>query len=109
MSKNQTLIDDVMALGGSLMGNILGARHEFKDQAKHGLDSLMRRMDMVTREEFDAAFAMLSKIRLTQEDLNTRLAAIESHLKLSKTKSPIKKTSANLPSVKKIKRKARAK
>jgi len=107
MNDKKKLVEDVMSLGNAIVGNVLGARHEFKAQAKQKLDFLTQQLDLVSRAEFDAAFAMLSKARLMQEDLNERLQKIESHLGLSsakknsKTNDNVKKaTKVNLPSVK---------
>jgi BMFP domain-containing protein YqiC len=102
MKENQKLIEDVMSLGGNILGNLLGARHEFKAQAKQRMDGIARQLDLVTRSEFDAAFAMLAKARMMQEELNDRLTAIESHLHMSSAKKPVKTVKPNLPSVKRI-------
>lgn len=102
------LVEDVMTLGNAIVGNVLGARHELKAQAKQKFDQLAQQLEMVTRAEFDTAFAMLSKARLFQENLGERLDKIEAYLKMSSgKKSSIKKAKAkkgakvNLPSVKK--------
>lgn len=86
MSKSAPLLDDLLTLGGSLFGNLVEARHEIKAQAKSRADSLVRKLDLVSREEFDAAFAMLSKARAMQDDLHERLQRIEAHLNLSQVK-----------------------
>lgn len=109
MSKSAPLIDDLLTLGGSLFGNLAEARHEFKAQAKTHVDGLARRLDLVSREEFDTAFAMLSKARAMQDDLQERLERIEAKLNLSR---PAKKKSAvkrSLPSVKQSKNRAKRK
>lgn len=114
MPTTNTLLDDMLALGGSLFGNLVEARHELKAQAKNRAETLVRRLDLVTREEFDAAVSMLSKARAMQEELSDRLAAIESKLDITtpakgSTKGAAKKkastkmvksTANNLPSVK---------
>jgi BMFP domain-containing protein YqiC len=104
MRENQTLIDDMVTLGGNLLGNLMGTRHEFRAQAKERFGSIARQLDLVSRSEFDAAFAMLAKARAMQEDFSERLAAIESHLKLSSGKNTVKTVKLNLPSVKKDQR-----
>ncbi len=125
MRENQTLIEDMVTLGGNILGNLMGTRHEFKAQAKQRMDSIVRQLDLVGRNEFDAAFAMLAKARTMQEELQERLAAIEAHLNLpvyaaaqlrrpghkhaearlgegvSSAKKVKTKTKLNLPSVKK--------
>jgi BMFP domain-containing protein YqiC len=83
MRENQKLIDDVMALGGNLLGNFLGARHEVRAQAGQRVESLVQRFNLVSRSEFDAAFAMLAKARAMQDELLERLEAIEAKLERS--------------------------
>jgi BMFP domain-containing protein YqiC len=100
MSKNQPLLDDLLTLGGSLFGNLAEARHELKAQAKTHVDSFARKLDLVSREEFDAAFAMLAKARALQDDLLERVERIEAHLKLSRPAKNKKAAKRNLPSVK---------
>lgn len=111
MPTNNTLLEDLLALGGSLLGNLSDVRHEFKAQAKGRVSDLARHLDLVSRDEFDTAFAMLAKARKMQEDLNDRLAALESKFRTGKKASvkPMKSVKVNLPSVKKDKqRKKRA-
>src|SRR5437868_1093894 len=88
----ETMIEDLMTLGGNLLGNVLGARGEMKAQARQRIDILARKLALVTRDEFDAAFAMLAKARAMQEELADRLMAIEAKLKMSKAAA--KKSSA---------------
>lgn len=87
MPKNQPLIDDLLTLGGSLFGNLAEARHELRAQAKTHVDTLARRLDLVSREEFDAAFAMLSKARALQDDVRERLERIEAKLNLRSSRA----------------------
>jgi BMFP domain-containing protein YqiC len=109
MRENQTLIEDMVTLGGNILGNLLGARHELGAQAKQRMEGLARNLDLVSRHEFDAAFSMLSKARAMQEDLHERLMTIEAKLNLSSPKTAPQKTKINLPSVKKsTRRKKRA-
>ncbi len=87
-------------LGSGILSNLIEARHELKAQARNRATSVARGLDLVSREEFDAAFAMLAKARNAQEDLSARLARIEKHLNLSSEKRTVKTKKANLPSVK---------
>jgi len=96
----KTLVDDMLTLGSGVLSNLAEARHELKAQARSRAGTVMRTLDLVSREEFDAAFAMLAKARNIQEELSTRLSRIESHLKLSSAKKTVKTQKANLPSVK---------
>lgn len=100
MRENQTLVEDLMVLGGNILGNLLGARHELSAQARQRMDELARRLALVSRGEFDAAFAMLAKARTMQEELHERLSVIETKLNLSSAKRTPHTAKVNLPSVK---------
>jgi len=76
------LLEDLLALGRDLFGSLMDARHELKAEAKKRVGSVTRKLDIVARDEFDAAFAMLAKMRDRQEELAARVAKIEAHLKL---------------------------
>jgi len=105
---NKSFTEDMLTLGSGLLSNLVEARHEIKAQAKQRAGSVARGLDLVTREDFDAAFAMLAKARNIQEDILTRLKRIETHLNLSSGKKTVKIKKKNLPSVK-TKKAARAK
>ncbi|MGB9152193.1 MAG: accessory factor UbiK family protein [Alphaproteobacteria bacterium] len=101
---NKTFVEDMLSLGSGVLSNLAEARHELKSQAKQRAGSVARGLDLVSREEFDAAFAMIAKARNMQEDLSARLSRIENHLNLSSrktsTKNMVKTKKKNLPSVK---------
>ncbi len=101
MKENRKLPEDLISLAGNILGNLLGARHEMKAQAKQRMDQLAKHLDLVSRGEFDAAFAMLAKARTMQEELNERLAAIEAKLNLSSTVGIRSQAKRRLPSLRK--------
>jgi BMFP domain-containing protein YqiC len=108
MPPKKNFVEDMMTLGSGVLSNLAEARHELKAQAKQRAGKVMRELEMVTREEFDAAFAMLAKARDMQENLTARLSRLEAHFKLSSGKSKVKNKKSNLPSVKtKAKRRAK--
>jgi BMFP domain-containing protein YqiC len=100
MRENRTLIEDMITLSGNMLGNLLGARHEARAHMKERMNFLAKQLDLVSRNEFDAAFAMLAKAREMQEELNERLAVIEGKMNLSRTTKTKAKTKPFLPSVK---------
>jgi BMFP domain-containing protein YqiC len=108
MPPKKNFVEDMMTLGSGMLGNLAEARHELKAQARQRAETLVRSLDLVTRDEFDAAFAMVSKARNVQEEIIVRLSRIEAQLNMSSVKTPVKNKKTNLPSVK-TKKKARAK
>lgn len=64
---------------GALLPADLGAlRAEFKTNVKAVLEASLTRMDVVTREEFDAQSALLRRTREKLDMLEKQLAAMES-------------------------------
>jgi BMFP domain-containing protein YqiC len=98
---DKSIFEDILSIGGELLSHMVDARHELKAHAKGRAGSVARKLDLVGRDEFDAAFAMLAKARDMQEDLAARLSEIESFLNLSSVKNTVKTKKRNLPLVKK--------
>jgi BMFP domain-containing protein YqiC len=97
---DKTLIEDLLALGSDVLSHLAYAQHELKAHAKSRAEEIARELALVSREEFDAAFAMLAKARAIQDDLAARVSQIESFLNLSRRKKTVKTKISNLPSVK---------
>lgn len=103
---NKSFVEDMMTLATGALSQLAESRHEVKAQMRGRAGSVARSLDLVTREEFDAAFAMMAKARNSQEDIIARLIRIESHLGIgAKTakKAPAsaaKTKKTRLPSVK---------
>jgi len=72
--------------------NAFGAfKSEFESQMRQQLESLLARMKLVTREEFEAVQAMAAKAREEQEALAKRVAALE--IKLNTQTDPLDRDS----------------
>lgn len=69
---NEPNFDDVVHLASSALGLLGGVWRDVRAGER-----LARSLDLVTREEFDAAFAMLKKIRATQNEFDKRLERLE--------------------------------
>ena len=80
MQTENRFFDDFAKMAGGAF-NALGAiRTEVENQMRQQFESLLGRMKLVTREEFDAAQAMLAKARAEQEQLAARVAALEAKI-----------------------------
>jgi BMFP domain-containing protein YqiC len=106
---NKSFMEDMLTLGTGVLSNLAEARHELKSQAKQRATMIARDLDIVTREEFDTALAMLQKARMIQDETSDRLTKIEKHLNLSSVKTTVKIKTRNLPSVKTKQKAVRAK
>jgi BMFP domain-containing protein YqiC len=74
------LLDDLARVATGALGALTGVRAEVEARVRDQLERVLARMDLVTREEFDAVRAMAAKARLEQEVLARRLEALESRL-----------------------------
>ena len=77
MQSRNKILDDVSQLMTNAMGVAQGAREEAETAIKSIIDRWLADHDFVTREEFDAVKAMAQKGREENENLKTRLDAIE--------------------------------
>jgi len=77
MQSENKFFDDFAKMAGGAF-NALGAiKTEVENQLRQQLETLLGRMKLVTREEFEAMQAMLAKARAEQEALAARVAALE--------------------------------
>jgi BMFP domain-containing protein YqiC len=77
MQTENRFFDDLARMASGAMGTMSSLKTEFETQVRQQIDTLLARMKLVTREEFDAMQAMLVKTRAEQESLAARLAALE--------------------------------
>jgi len=75
---NQTrLLDDLARVASGALGAFSGVRSDVEQRLKEQFERILGRMNLVTREEFDAVRAMAAKARATQEALEKRVAQLE--------------------------------
>jgi BMFP domain-containing protein YqiC len=77
MQVDNKLLDDLARVASGALGAFSTLREEAEAQMRQQFERILSRMDMVSREEFDAVKAMAVKAREEQEILATRLAALE--------------------------------
>ena len=80
MQSDNRLLDDLSRVATGAFAALTGVREEVELRLREQLEKILARMDVVTREEFDAVAAMAAKARAAQESLEARLAALESQL-----------------------------
>jgi len=74
------LFDDFSRLMTDAAGLAEGARREVETLARSQIERLMAGMDIVSREEFEAAREMAALARAQNEKLEARIAALEAKL-----------------------------
>ena len=83
-SSNRVL-DDLARLMTDAVGAAQGARREVETLMRGQAERMLRGMDLVQREEFEAVKAMAEKARTENERLEARLAALEATIAASKS------------------------
>ena len=74
---NNRFLDELAKLMTDAAGAAQGMRRDFETMLKAQGERLLRDMDVVQREEFEAVKEMASKAREENEQLTARVAALE--------------------------------
>lgn len=80
MESRNRLFDDMAKVAGGAAGTFSGLKTEFESRLRQMVSDLVTKLDLVTRDELDAALAIAAKAREEQEIQAKRLAAIETEL-----------------------------
>ena len=81
---NNPFLDELARLMTDAAGAAQGMRREFESLMKAQGERMLRTMDVVQREEFEAVREMAVKAREENERLAERIAALEAELKALK-------------------------
>ena len=74
------LFEDLSKLAGGALGAAAGLKDDVEAMIRVQAAKLVDELDLVRREDFEAARDMAAKARTVQEDLMTRLAAAEARI-----------------------------
>jgi BMFP domain-containing protein YqiC len=88
MQTQNRLLDDLARVATGALGAFTGMRDEVETRMKEQFERVLGRMNLVTREEYDAVKALAAKARSAQEALEKRVAALEAKLGGSRGKAP---------------------
>jgi BMFP domain-containing protein YqiC len=77
---NNRFLDELAKLMTDAAGAAQGMRRDFETMVKAQGERLLRELDVVQREEFEAVKEMATKAREENEQLSARLAALEAEL-----------------------------
>ncbi len=80
MSERARLFDDIAGIAGGAVSVLAGLRDEAEAVARARVDAMIRNLDLVRREELDAALTLAANARAEQEALSERLAALEARI-----------------------------
>lgn len=77
---NNPFLDELARLMTDAAGAAQGMRREFETMMKAQGERLLRDMDVVQREEFEAVKEMAAKAREENEQLTARITALETEV-----------------------------
>ena len=80
MQSQNRLFDDLARVASGAAGVLAGVRTEMEDAFRQKLERYLAEADMVPRDEFDAIKAVAVKAREAQEELEARVAALETEI-----------------------------
>ena len=77
MQKENPFFDDLSKLASSAAGAMMDMRRELEQMVAEQCKQLMHHANLVTQEEFDVVKSMAEKARLENEELKSRIEALE--------------------------------
>src|SRR3954466_13907718 len=80
MQTDNRLLDDMAKAATGALGSLAGLRQEVEMRVQQQLERLLGRMNLVSREEFDAVKAVAQAAREQQIKLERRLQEIEARV-----------------------------
>jgi BMFP domain-containing protein YqiC len=80
MSDRPRILDDLAGIAGGAFSVLAGMRDEVEGLVRARVDEVIRRLDLVRRDEMDAAMEMAARARAGQEAAEARLTALEARV-----------------------------
>lgn len=95
MQKDHKFFEDIARMASSAGGTLMEMKREMEAMVTTQVEKMLRRMDLVTREDFNLVREMAVKARTEQEKLAARVAELEKQLHGKAKPSP--KPGAKVP------------
>jgi len=92
MQTRNKFFDDIAKVATSAAGTLTGMKGEIEHIVRHKVESFINSMNLVTREEFEVASAMIAKARENQEKLERKVKVLESKINNKTTRNTKKET-----------------
>ena len=80
MAERPRMLDDLAGMAGGAFSALAGLREEAESIVRARTDEVLRKLDLVRREEMDAIAELASNARAGQEAAESRLADLTSRL-----------------------------
>ncbi len=78
--KRGGVFDDLAGMAGGAFSALAGLRAEVEGMARSQAEAMVQRLDLVRRDDLDAAMEVARRAREGQEALEARVAALEARL-----------------------------
>ena len=88
MSERSKFFDDLAGVAGGAMSALSGLRDEAESTVRARVEEVMRKLDLVRRDDLEAVQEIAAKARAAQEALEIRVAALEAKLAGSAHQAP---------------------
>jgi len=83
MQSEKKILDDLARMANAVLGTVMGAREEMTAQIRQRIERVLTELDLVPRDEFDAARDMAAQARVENEALATRVANLEAAVRVA--------------------------
>ena len=80
MTERPRLFDDLAGVAGGALSALSGLRDELEAIVRARVDEALRRLEVVRRDEMDAALELAGRARAGQEAAEARIAALEARV-----------------------------
>ncbi len=80
MQTDNRFLDDLAKVASGALGSVSGVKHEVEMRVQQQLERLLGRMNLVSRDEFEAMKAVAQAAREAQIKLEARVLALEARL-----------------------------
>ncbi|MEQ9640195.1 MAG: accessory factor UbiK family protein [Alphaproteobacteria bacterium] len=94
MNARRRVLDDIAKLATSAVGVAQGAGREAEELVRQRLERVLDRMELVSRDEFEAVKAMAQAAREENERLAARIAELEAKAKPARARKTATKSRA---------------
>ena len=88
MTERSKFFDDIAGVAGGAMSALAGLRDEAESTIRARVEEVIRKLDLVRREDLEAVQEMAANARAAQTALEARVAALEAQLAGASATSP---------------------
>ena len=80
MTERPRFLDDIAGVAGGALSALTGLRDEAGALGRARVEDMIRKFELVRRDEFEAMSEIATKARMLQEEGEARIAALEARI-----------------------------